>query len=115
MPYYLLNMHDIVESAHAGNWSVRLHSTRIHADHALLPLQSGAALPCHTPTGTNFLEAFQSCRFMNPGAKRRISASTLACPGRISSLPFLKAAKVCFQQLIRGYQRDQTSFRKISG
>jgi len=51
------------------------------------PVSSGAdrlaAYP--TATGTSFLEAFQSCRFMNPGAKRRISASRLACPGRISS------------------------------
>ena len=45
------------------------------------------------PAGTNFLDAFQSCLLMKLGARRRINASCLACPGRISTAPAFNDTK----------------------
>src|SRR5207244_5152586 len=61
------------------------------------PLSLHAALPSYpSPTGTSFLDAFQSCLLMKLGANRRMNASCLACPGRISSAPASSDANDCF-------------------
>src|SRR5437764_6184861 len=49
-----------------------------------------AVMTYSTTTGTSFLEAFQSCLLMKPGARRRMNASCFACPGRISRAPVLR-------------------------
>src|SRR5438876_9788917 len=55
-----------------------------------------------TPTGTSFLDAFQSCLLMKPGARRRIHASVFDCPGRISRAPAFSDAKgISFCELCR--------------
>src|SRR6185295_13421111 len=54
------------------------------------------ARPHAASAGTRGLEAFHSWRLMKLGARRRMRASRLDCPGRISCLPARNAAMACF-------------------
>jgi len=57
-------------------------------------VQSVSCNRLYTLTGTSFLDAFQSCLLMKLGARRRMKASCLDCPGRISRVPVFNNAVI---------------------
>src|SRR5207253_3527731 len=66
-----------------------------------------------TATGTSFLDAFQSCLLMKPGARRRMNASCLALPWPNFERTRNEGRKGLLHQLLRRHQSDTVALGNI--